>query len=237
VGIDIAPRDASEEAELVASLSRELEATKGLEPRPELTDSQKKTMQEVQDELLTGDPGGVSKKRAEDLLQKMNEMVKEQMAATEKRQADRLLGAQRLACLEGDEAIRAKVHFIAEERESGYGESIGLILVNGLSSSRNKQLQLSLLEAAWRDPNNLPTYELQEALRAARELEGDGMAKVFGFDGSEEERKAALKQDQADLDVIIGTLPARSEANRTQTIEMLKKIAIPNPFNQGTKHP
>jgi hypothetical protein len=58
------------------------------------------------------------------------------------------------------------------------------------------------------------------------------MVKIDEFGGTEEERKAAVKRYQADLDVIIGTLPERSEPNRTQTIQILKRIAIPNPFNE-----
>jgi hypothetical protein len=236
VGIDIVARDAAEETELVASLSRELEVAGEQVPRPELTESQKKTMQDAQEQLKAADLSDDGQKRMKSLLPKLNEIATEQMAAIEKRQADLLLAAQRLACLEGDEAVRAKVHFIAATEESDEEARIGLILVNGLSNSRNKQLQLNLLVAAWRDPNNLPTDELQEALRAARELAKDGMVKIIEW-GTEEERKAALKQDQADLGVIIGTLPERSEPNRTQTIQILKKIAIPNPFNQGSDHP
>jgi len=237
VGIEIVARDATEEIELVASLSRELEETKGQAPPPELTESQKKTMQEVEAQLISGDQSEEGQKRMKELLPKLNEMLAERMAADEKRHADRLLAAQRLACLEGEEAIRAKVHLIAEEKESGEDTPIGLILVNGLPSSHNRQLQLNLLEAAWRDPNDLPTYELHEALRAARELARDGMARVFEFDGSEEGRKAAVRQYQADLDVIIGTLPQRAEPNRTEAIQNLKRLGVPNPFNQRTVNP
>jgi len=236
VGIDIVARDATEETELVGSLSHELEATKEQAP-PELTESQKKTMQELEAQLSSGDQSEESQKRMKDLLPKLNEIATERAAAIDKRQADLLLAAQRLACLEGDEAVRAKVHFIATGRESDEENRIGLILVNGLPNSRNKQLQLNLLEAAWRDPGNLPTYELHEALRAARDLARDRMVKIDEFGGGEEERKAAVKQYQTDLDVIIVTLPQRSEANRAQTIQILKKIAIPNPFNQRTDHP
>ncbi len=232
VGIDIVARGAAEETELVASLSSELEAAKEQVPRPELTESQKKTMQDVEAQLSAADSSEEGQKRMKSLLPKLNEIGTEQMAAIEKRQADLLLAAQRLACLEGDEAVRAKVHFIAAAEESDEETRIGLILVNGLSNSRNKELQLNLLEAAWRDPNNLPRYELHEALRAARDLATDGMVKIGEFAGTEEERKAAVKRYQADLDVIIGTLPERSESNRTQTIQILKRIAIPNPFNE-----
>jgi hypothetical protein len=237
VGIDIAARDAAEETELVASLSSELEATREQVQRPELTESQKKTVQDVEEQLNAGDSSEEGQRRMKNLLPKLNEIATERMTAIEKRQADRLLAAQRLACLEGDGAVRAKVHFIAAEKESDEEPRIGLILVNGLSNARNRQLQLDLLKGAWRDPNNLPTDELHQALRAARDLSRDGMVKVLEFGGSEDERKAAVKEYQADLDVIIGTLPERSEPNRTQTVQILKKIAIPNPFNQGSDHP
>jgi len=236
VGIDIAPRDAAEETELVASLSRELEATQGRERQPELTVSQKKTMQDVEEQLTAGDSSEEGQKRMKNLLPKLNEIATERMAAEEKREADRLLAGRRLAYLEGDEAVRAKVHFIAADKETGDGEQIGLILVDGLPSSLNKQLQVSLVEAAWRDPNNLPADELHQALRAARELARDEMVMIDDW-GPEEGRKAALKEYQTDLEIIIGTLPARTESNRAQTIEFLKRIGIPNPFNQETQHP
>jgi len=237
VGIEIVARDAAEETGLVASLSLELEAAWEPVPRPEFTDSQKKTMQELEDQLSAPDSSEEGQKRIKSLLPKLNEMTTERMAAIEKRQADLLLAARRLAYLEGDEAVRAKVHFIAAATESDEENRIALILVNGLSNSRNKQLQFNLLEAAWRDPNNLPGFELHEALRDARDLARDGMVKTDEFGGTEEERKIAVKHYQADLDVIIGTLPQRSESNRAQTIQILKKIAIPNPFNQGSDHP
>jgi hypothetical protein len=237
VGIEIVARDAAEETGLVASLSLELEAAWEPVPRPEFTDSQKKTMQELEDQLSAPDSSEEGQKRIKSLLPKLNEMTTERMAAIEKRQADLLLAARRLAYLEGDEAVRAKVHFIAAATESDEENRIALILVNGLSNSRNKQLQFNLLEAAWRDPNNLPGFELHEALRDARDLARDGMVKTDEFGGTEEERKIAVKHYQADLDVIIGTLPQRSESNRAETIQILKKIAIPNPFNQGSDHP
>jgi len=68
-------------------------------------------------------------------------------------------------------------------------------------------------------------------------LARDGMARVFEFDGSEEGRKAAVRQYQADLDVIIGTLPQRAEPNRTEAIQNLKRLGVPNPFNQRTVNP
>lgn len=238
VGIDIVARDAAEETELVASLSGELEAAWEQEPRPELTELQKKTMQDVQEQLSAADSSEEGQKRMKSLLPKLNEMVTARVAAIEERQADLLLAAQRLACLEGDEAVRAKVHFIAAANETDDDESrIGLILVNGLPNSRNKQLQLNLLRAAWRDPSNLPTDALHEALRSARDLARDGMVKMDEFGGTEEERKAAVKQSQADFDVIIGTLPQRSELDRTRTIQKLKSIGIPNPFNQAGGRP
>jgi hypothetical protein len=136
--------------------------------------------------------------------------------------------------LAGDDAVRAKVHFIAEEPEADETPPIGHILRDGLPSSRNKQLQLTLLEAAWRDPHRVPTSLLHEALRQAKELMHKQWVTDEGmlWEETAEERQTALDQYQAEINEIIAPLPLRTESNRTETIDYLKKLAVPNQFNK-----
>lgn len=202
----------------------------------ESTADEKKLLSEMEDYLKSARTTEESKERGDDLLRRLSVFSEAENARLEKRAADHQLAAQRLAYLAGDDAVRAKVHFIATEIE-GSGDGIGLMLIDGLPNSRNKQLQLDLLQSAWRDPNNLPTYELHTALRVARDIVRGAMPNNDEFGGTDEDRKAAVNQYQKDLSVIIETLPHRAEANRSQTIDILRKIAIPNPFNQPDHEP
>ena len=144
----------------------------------------------------------------------------------------------RLACLDGDDAVRAKVHFIAAETQENNGDpniTIAWILVDGLASSRNKQMQLTLFEEAWRDPKLLPTHSLQTALRQSGELtQKDWVTdESVMWAGTPEEHQATLEEYQREVNEIIATLPLRSDSNRAETIKFLKTLGVPNPFNQS----
>jgi len=162
VGIDISEMDSSEESALVASLSRELDNTSEpvkIKPTPEA-----QALLAQAEEQLTQHPSDQDPEKLKALTQKLGKLATEQIASIQKRADDRHATAVRLACLEGDDALRAKVHFIAtEEDHADPNISIAWILIDGLASSRNKQLQLDLLEDAWRNPHLLPTYPLQSA--------------------------------------------------------------------------
>ena len=142
--------------------------------------------------------------------------------------------AVRLAYLPGDDAVRAKVQLIAENPDPHGGNPVAPLLRDGLPSSRNKQLQLDLLEAAWRDPHRVPTSELQTALPQAKELMHQQLVTDDSilWAGTEEERKAALEESQSEINEVIATLPERSESNRVRTIDFLKSVSVPNQFNQ-----
>jgi hypothetical protein len=234
VGIDLSARDESEEATLVVSLSRQLEETKSAAPAGELSSEQKEELShEIEAQMKTADSTEASKKQSEALLRKLNDMVSNQNAGIQKREDERREAAVRLAYLAGDDAVRAKVHFLADWREDGDDNPIGPIMRDGLPSSRNKQLRLTLLEAAWRDPNRVPTSELHGALRQAKELLHKEMVTDDGtlWAGTAEERQTALEEYQAEINEIIATLPLRTESNRTETIDYLKKLGVPNQFN------
>ncbi len=235
VGIDLSARDESEEAVLVVSLSRELEETKSKTPAMELAPEQKEELlHELEGQMRAADSTEASKKQSEALVRKLYDIESNSLAAIQKQDDERRAAAVRLACLTGDDAVRAKVNFIADEREDGEANPIGPILRDGLPSSRNKQLQLTLLEAAWCDPHRVPTSERQTALRQAKEL----MHRQWVTDeatlwaGTADERQSALEEYQAEINEIIATLPLRSESNRTETIDFLKRLAVPNQFNK-----
>jgi len=235
VGIELSARDESEEGALVKSLSRVLEETNGSMSAGELAPKQKEEItREIEDQERTADSSEASRKRSENLSRKLGELASNRMAAIQKQEDARREAAVRLAYLAGDDAVRAKVHFIGDEREVGEGNPIGPIMRDGLPSSRNKQLQLTLLEGAWRDPRRVPNSELHNALRQAKELTHKGWVTDEGmlWTGTAEERQMALDQYQAEINEIIATLPLRSESNRAETIDFLKKLAVPNQFNK-----
>jgi hypothetical protein len=230
VGIDLSTRDQSEESALVVSLSRELEETKSAASVSELPPEQKEEISHEIDAGIRTADSEAGKKQIEALLQKLNDMVSNRLAAIQKQEDARRKAAVRLAYLGRDDAVRAKVHFIADEREDGGANPIGPIMRDGLASSRNKQLQLTLLEAAWRDPHQVPTSELHAALRQAKELMHKQMVtdEATLWAGTAAERQTALEEYQAEINEIIATLPLRTESNRTETIDYLKNLAVPN---------
>jgi hypothetical protein len=233
VGIDLLERDASEEAELAASLARTIEETKESPLASPLTPEQKAQMQHEIEEMQVGaDLSDEDRERDHALLEKWNDTVRRQTAEMERRRADRREAALRLACLTGDDAVRAKVHFIVT---AGIGDpdSVDWIMLDGLSSSRNKQLQLELLDEAWRDPQNVPTYQLQTALRHARDLTRGQIVtdQPQLWVSTPEERQARLKDHQGEINALVASLPQRSAENRARTIAYLKALGAPNQFN------
>ncbi len=234
VAIELSARDESEEAALVKSLSRVLEETNSSMSAGELSPEQKEEIsREIEDQESTADSPESSRKRSEGLLRKVSELASNRMAAIQKQEDARREAAVRLAYLAGDDAVRAKVHFIGDQREVGEGNPIGPIMRDGLPSSRNKQLQLTLLAAAWRDPHRVPNSELHNALHQAKELTHKQWVtdEDMLWVGTVEERQMALDQYQAEINEVIATLPLRTESNRTETIDFLKKLAVPNQFN------
>jgi hypothetical protein len=233
IGIDLSMRDDFEEAALVASLSRVLEDTKEDAPGSEATPEEKAEFLKQFEELRNTDDSTEAKKRREALLQKMSESVSNQLAAEQHQEDARREAATRLAYLPGDDAVRARVHFLVAEGETGEANPIGPIMRDGLPSSRNKQLQLHLLEQAWRDPLQVPTHELHAALRQAKELMHKELVtdEAILWAGTPEEHKAALEEYEGEINEIIATLPQRSESNRADTIKFLKRLGVPNQFN------
>jgi hypothetical protein len=167
---------------------------------------------------------------------KMSELMEKQNSLAEGWKKTRREDALRLAYLRADEAVRAKVQFIAAEGDSGEPTSIAPMMIDGLPSSRNKELQLALLQAAWVDPDNLPSSMLQTALREAKQLmHGQTVTDESRmWVGTPEQRETQLKEYQAEIDEIVATLPLRSPENCVKTIDFMKKLAVPNQFNHRT---
>jgi hypothetical protein len=235
VGIELSTRDESEEAALVVSLSREIEQTRNAMSAGELTPEEKEQLSRDFEDMQrkTADSTEESKKQQEALLRKVNGAVSKQMAAIQKQEDARREAAVGLAYLTGDDAVRAKVHFIVDDVDPNGGNPVGPIMRDGLPSSRNKQLQLDLLEAAWRDPLRVPTYQLQIALRQAKELMHKEVVtdEAVLWAGTPEEHQSALTEYQGEIDEIVASLPRRTESNRADTIKFLKALGVPNQFN------
>jgi hypothetical protein len=79
-----------------------------------------------------------------------------------------------------------------------------------------------MLEGLWRDPGQVPNGTVHSALYNARVLVHSGMVKDEGVGLDEQERTKYWDQYAKDLEVIVTTLPSRSEANRKATIDFLK---------------
>jgi hypothetical protein len=233
VGIDIAERDPAEEADLVTSLTRTIEETKETPLESPLTAEQQAQMQHEISEMQVGaDLSDEDRERDHALLEKWSETVSRQAAAMQQRREARREAALRLACLDDDDAVRAKIRFIAT---AGLGDpdSVDWLMLNGLASSSNKGLQLDLLEQAWSNPQNVPTYQLQTALRQARQLARGQIVtdEPRVWTATPEERQARLKELQSEIDALVASLPQRSDENRARTIAYLKGLGVPNQFN------
>jgi hypothetical protein len=72
----------------------------------------------------------------------------------------------KLACLEGDRAARKKVQLYLTGRDDILG-----IRETGLALSRNKQLEIELLDAAWRSPARAPDKKLLDEMILLRHLD------------------------------------------------------------------
>ncbi len=235
LGIDVAEFDESEEAPLVAALSRNLEETTehGI---PEVLTAEEK--EEIKRQMETARSQASSpeeqKKNTEPIMREISEIVQKQETLMQDRERTRREAAERLAYLPGDDAMRAKVRFIAAAIDNGDPDPMGFILVNGLPGSRNLDLQLTLLQQAWRDPQHVPTSILQSALRQARELvrRGSVTEDSMVYAGTAEERKTAYEAFQGDLKEVVATLPLRSGEIRDRTIDFLKRAGIADPLNQ-----
>jgi len=114
----------------------------------------------------------------------------------------------RLADLQGDVALIAKVRMIlAGDLE------MGRVSREALASTRNLQLQLALLEDAWKDPTISPVYDMPDALQETRALiRGQTLPGWVMVTGGPDRR--ATEEHKVDMEDLLRSLPMRSGQNR-----------------------
>lgn len=114
----------------------------------------------------------------------------------------------RLAALQGDVALIAKVRLIlAEDLE------MRRVMREALASTCNLPLQLSLLEDAWKDPKISPTYDMPSALQETRALMRGQTLPGWVMVVSGPDPHAA-EEHKADMDDLLRSLPMRIGQNR-----------------------
>jgi hypothetical protein len=134
--------------------------------------------------------------------------------------------ADQLAFLGGDEAVRAKIFWLAK---GNGGDSVQREMMDGLASSRNLELQLELLQAVWRDVHHVPDSSLLSAMQQTRAfmrkqtLPGWQMS-IMAF-GTDPAAKAAEEERQHDASEIVETLPQRTGNNRRDTAYFLMEYS------------
>ncbi len=124
----------------------------------------------------------------------------------------RLEALSRLADLQGDDALRAKVRLVLAADE-GFRQ----VRREALASTRNLPLQLSLLEAAWRNPATPPVYDMPDALQETRALlRGQTQPGFVMFGPPPDSGKAAqaAEEHKTDMEELLRSLPTRSGRNR-----------------------
>jgi hypothetical protein len=134
--------------------------------------------------------------------------------------------AVRLAFLSGDDAIREKVRWLLDPRND-LGEDVQQQMLDGLASSGNLKLQLDLLEAAWRDPRQVPEPAVLDAMQQTRAfmrkqtLDGWTMSVAAKTDAAS---KLADQERQRDISEMVDTLPQRTGENRRDTAYLLMEF-------------
>jgi hypothetical protein len=215
VGVDILPRDEHEESVLVAQLSSLLE-----KPETPFLDEWKKQHEPLIAELedmLKNPPA--DPQRTMKLVGTLQAEEAAEVARIEKDKEARHGTAVRLSYLQGDDAVRAKVRWILVDKEDG-SDDTGLVMVSGLAHSRNLQLQVQLLQAAWGDIGHVPTGLLQSALQQSKALlRGEPFVLYYspGAPGRLLPHPEVVEEYGRELGEIIATLPQRTGSNRQLT--------------------
>jgi len=133
------------------------------------------------------------------------------------------LAAEQLAALPGDDAMRAKVHWLLAGRDDS--QDVRQTMAEGLAASRNYDLQLQLLEDAWRDPQHTPNALLQTAITNTRLYQAGKMRPGWRMIAHLEVPDAIdgrlADQRHADVQAIVDSLPQRSGRNLSDTAYFL----------------
>lgn len=149
------------------------------------------------------------------------------------RGAARHTAATELAYLGGDDAVRAKVHWLVENQG---GDSVQREMLDGLASSRNLELQLNLLQSIWRDVQHAPNGAILDAMQQTRAfmrkqtLEGWHMAIMEKTDPAS---KLASEERNRDVSELAASLPQRTGNNRRDTAYYLMEYGMPSEEDQA----
>jgi len=217
VGIDILPRGEHEESVLVAQLSSLLEKT----PETPFSDEWKKQQQPLLgelDEMLKNPPA--DPQRMTKLIGPLQAAEDQEVARIEKQKEAREETAIRLSYLQGEDAIRAKVRWILADKEDGSGDDTGQAMLGGLAHSRNLQLQVQLLQAAWDNTERVPTGLLQSALQQSKAFLQQETFELYyshGVPGRMLPHAEVVEEYLRELSEIVATLPQRTGSNRELT--------------------
>ncbi|HEV3218172.1 MAG TPA: hypothetical protein VGZ48_00265 [Candidatus Acidoferrales bacterium] len=139
--------------------------------------------------------------------------------------APRHTAAAELAYLGGDDAVRAKVRWLAEYQDR---DSVQREMLDGLASSRNLELQLNLLQTVWRDVQHVPDSLLLDAMQQTRAfmrnqtLDGWQMMILRKTDPAS---LLAEQERQRDVTEIVASLPQRTGINRRDTAYFLMEFS------------
>jgi hypothetical protein len=126
-----------------------------------------------------------------------------------------------LACLQGDSAARKKVALYLTGRDDITG-----IRKTGLALSRNKELELQLLDEAWRSLDRVPDRNLLNVMIELRHLEaGIPVPDSHRFmpGPTKDEAVRELSERARYIDEIVATMPERQGANRSATQKFLEQ--------------
>jgi hypothetical protein len=132
----------------------------------------------------------------------------------------------KLACLEGDLAARKKVQLYLTGRDD-----ILRIRATGLALSRNKQLELKLLDEAWRSPARVPNRYLLDEMILLRHLAAGIPVPDFGMiaPGSTKDEVVRAQAEAAIyISEIVATLTQRQKENRSATQAFLDEVKKQN---------
>jgi hypothetical protein len=152
---------------------------------------------------------------------------------------DENAAAERLAALPGDDAVRAKVRWLLTEDEDHNNAQSAMTA--GLAASRNYDLQLQLLLAAWRNPQHVPDSTLLDAIENTRLFQAGkalpGWRMIAGAAPADAESQRLAEERRADVQAIVDSLPQRSGRNLTDTAYFLMEFAGVDAAQEATVRP
>jgi hypothetical protein len=141
----------------------------------------------------------------------------------------------RLAALQGDVSLRAKIQLILDE-----DEDMRQVTSQALASTHNLRLQLSLLEAAWHDDTHAPPYDLlgsiEQTHRLIRGETTPGWTMVV-VPKNDEAARTAVRERQAYVSEMVQSVPLRTGENRAHTLYLLFETMGLTPEQQTALRP